>query len=44
VANKYVEYHREIFKYDKSNVKFLKGNIEKLRDLHIQEESIDIIV
>ena len=37
VANDHIEYHREKFGYKKSNVSFLKGNIEKLDELNSQE-------
>lgn len=44
VANNYLEYHREIFGYGKSNVEFLKGNIERLDELNLPDESFDIII
>lgn len=43
-AQDYVEYHREIFGYSKSNVQFLKGKIEALDKLEIAPESVDVIV
>lgn len=44
VANKYIEYHTEAFGYQHANVKFLKGNIEKLDELGLEEGSFDIII
>lgn len=44
VANKYIEYHREKFGYAKSNVEFIKGNIEKLDELNLEKGSFDIII
>jgi arsenite methyltransferase len=44
VANDHIEYHREAFGYTKSNVEFIKGNIEKLDELNLEKESFDIII
>ncbi|MFD1550790.1 methyltransferase type 11 [Putridiphycobacter roseus] len=44
VANDYVEYHREKFGYKKSNVEFIKGNIEKLDELNLEKGSFDLII
>ncbi len=44
VANKYVDFHAEKFGYAKPNTEFRKGYIEKLDELGIADESIDIIV
>lgn len=44
IANKHQEYHREKFGYKTSNVKFLKGYIEKLDELNIADNSIDVVV
>lgn len=44
VANKYIDYHTEKFGYKNSNVKFLKGNIEKLDELNLEKESFDLII
>jgi SAM-dependent methyltransferase len=44
VANEYNEYHREKFGYAKSNVSFLKGNIEKLDELNLEDNSFDLII
>lgn len=37
-------WHQERFGYEKSNVRFLKGYIEKLDELDLAHESFDIIV
>jgi len=44
VANKHIEYHREKFGYAKSNVEFVKGNIENLDELPFKPESFDLII
>jgi SAM-dependent methyltransferase len=44
VANRHIEYHREKFGYAKSNVTFLKGYLETLGDLGLEEASFDVIV
>lgn len=44
VANRHIEYHREKFGYEKSNVTFLKGYLESLGDLDLEEGSFDVIV
>lgn len=44
VANKYIDYHREKFGYARSNVSFLKGNIEKLEELNLEPNSFDLII
>lgn len=44
VANQYVEYHREKFGYEKANTRFLKGYIEKLDELNIADNSIDVVI
>lgn len=44
VANKYIDYHTEAFGFKHSNVKFLKGNIEALDKLDLEEGSFDIII
>lgn len=43
-AQDYVEHHREVFGYAKSNVQFLQGKIEALDKLGIAPESVDVIV
>lgn len=44
VANKYIEHHREAFGYKKSNVEFVKGNIERLDELNLEKGSFDLII
>lgn len=44
VANEHIEYHREKFGYAKANTQFLKGYIEKLDELNIADNSIDVVV
>jgi len=44
VANRHIEYHREAFGFSQPNVRFLKGYIEKLDELNLEDESFDIIV
>jgi len=44
VANEYIEYHREQFGYAKSNVSFVKGNIEKLDELNLEKGTFDVII
>ncbi|MEX2483121.1 MAG: methyltransferase domain-containing protein [Brumimicrobium sp.] len=43
-ANKFLDYHREQFGYKKSNVSFVKGNIEKLDELPFEPQSFDLII
>eukprot|EP00009_Paramoeba_aestuarina_P010333 CAMPEP_0201531716 /NCGR_PEP_ID=MMETSP0161_2-20130828/48416_1 /ASSEMBLY_ACC=CAM_ASM_000251 /TAXON_ID=180227 /ORGANISM="Neoparamoeba aestuarina, Strain SoJaBio B1-5/56/2" /LENGTH=373 /DNA_ID=CAMNT_0047934771 /DNA_START=93 /DNA_END=1214 /DNA_ORIENTATION=- len=44
VANRHVDYHTKQFGYEKPNVEFLKGYIEKLDELGLKEGSFDVIV
>jgi len=44
VANNNIEFHRDAFGYKKSNVEFIKGNIESLDQLDLKEGSFDIII
>ncbi|MEL6258643.1 MAG: methyltransferase domain-containing protein [Pseudomonadota bacterium] len=44
VAREHRDYHREVFGYDKGNVEFLEGDIERLQDLDLADESFDVIV
>lgn len=44
VANRHIEYHREKFGFATPNVKFLKGNIENLDELDLEEGSFDVII
>jgi SAM-dependent methyltransferase len=43
-ANEHVAWHRERFGHARSNVRFLKGYIEKLDELGLEPESFDVIV
>jgi len=43
-AEKYIEFHRKAFGYEKSNVELKLGLIEELDKLGIAENSFDIIV
>ena len=44
IANKHLDYHQQAFAYQKSNVEFRKGYIEKLDELNLEDNSFDIIV
>lgn len=44
VANKHVEFHREKFGYQQANTRFLKGYIEKLDELNISDNSMDVVI
>lgn len=44
VARSYSEYHREKFGFNNSNVQFFHGYIERLNELDLADNSIDIIV
>lgn len=44
VANKYIDYHADVFGYSTSNVKFIKGNIERLDELNLEQGSFDMII
>jgi len=44
VANRHIDYHTEKFGYKRSNVKFIKGNIESLETLDLAPESFDLII
>ena len=44
VANRHIDYHTEKFGYTRSNVKFIKGNIEELEKLNLEPESFDLII
>ena len=44
VARRHEEYHRKIFGYDASNVRFLHRYIERLHELELADESVDVIV
>ena len=44
IANKYVDYHAKQFGYSKSNTEFKLGEMERLSDAGIQDNSMDIIM
>ena len=44
VAERYVEYHRQVFGYRNGNVRFMHGYIEKLDQLGLEPGSFDLIV
>lgn len=44
VANQHIDYHTEKFGFTYSNVKFLKGNIDHLDQLDLEEGSFDLII
>ncbi|XP_002736526.1 arsenite methyltransferase-like [Saccoglossus kowalevskii] len=44
VANKYKEYHRELFGYSENNVHFVKGYIEKLGEAGLKDNTFDVII
>lgn len=44
VANRHIDFHMDAFGFNGSNVKFVKGNIEKLDELDLEDESFDIII
>ncbi|XP_074882389.1 arsenite methyltransferase isoform X1 [Buteo buteo] len=44
VAKKHVAYHMDKFGYQKPNVEFLQGYMEKLRDAGLADDSYDIVI
>ena len=44
VAYEYIDYHTKKFGYNKANVTFRKGYIERLDELDLEDNSFDIIV
>lgn len=44
VAKKHIAYHMDKFGYQKPNVEFLQGYMEKLRDAGLADDSYDIVV
>lgn len=44
VARRHQDYHRDLFGYANSNVRFLKGYIEELDNLDLQDGYFDIII
>lgn len=44
VANRHIDYHTEKFGFKKPNVSFVKGNIDNLDQVELEEGSFDIII
>ncbi len=44
VANRHLEYHRQQFGHQSSNLTFLKGDIENLKALDLPDNSFDLVV
>lgn len=44
VAQAHLEWHRDRFGYDRSNVQFIEGDISRLGDLDLEPGSFDVIV
>lgn len=44
VANRHIDYHREQFGYKKSNITFIKGDIERLDELGLEDNTFDLII
>jgi len=44
VANRHIAYHTQKFNYTSANIEFKKGEIEKLDEIGISEESFDLII
>lgn len=44
VANRHIDYHTEKFGYKKSNTRFIKGDIEKLNELDLEDNYFDVII
>ncbi|XP_043568976.1 arsenite methyltransferase isoform X1 [Chiloscyllium plagiosum] len=44
VAQKFIDYHTQLFGFSKPNVEFLQGYIEKLGDAGLKDNSFDIII
>lgn len=44
VANDYRAFHAEAFGYRQANTRFIKGYLEKLNELDLEENSFDVIV
>jgi arsenite methyltransferase len=44
VARRHVEFHRQRFGYPRSNVEFREGLIERLGEIGIPDDSVDVIV
>ena len=43
-ADNYIEYHTKKFGFSKPNVKFVKGDIERLDEAGFEDNSFDIVV
>ncbi len=43
-AQSHIDWHREQFGYDRANVRFLKGYLEKLDELGLEAGSFDVVV
>lgn len=44
IANEFVDHHRQVFGYARSNVEFRLGYLERLDELGLEENSFDVIV
>ncbi|CDW79757.1 arsenite methyltransferase [Stylonychia lemnae] len=44
VARRHQEYHKEKFGYSESNVTFLKGTIEDLKTIGVEDQSVDVVI
>lgn len=44
VANSYIDYHAEKFGHANANTQFIKGNIDQLDELGIEQGSVDLII
>lgn len=44
IARQHETYHRKVFGYQRSNVRFLHGYIERLEELDLADASVDLIV
>ncbi|XP_076457133.1 arsenite methyltransferase-like [Babylonia areolata] len=44
VARKFIDYHTKKFGFPQPNVDFVKGNIEKLTEAGVKENSVDIVI
>ena len=44
VANKHIDYHTGQFGFKYANVKFVKGNIDHLDEIDLEEKSFDLII
>lgn len=44
VARRYLDYHRKKFGFSQPNVEFKKGYIEDLREIGIENNSVDIVI